>query len=246
MSGKVIDKRRVMALLDICERTVYRLMNSGVLQPVNTGTRLSFDEEEVLRLKQARLNPARFHKDMIGMLLAKIQALESRMSAVTKILNIRNEPLELTGPEYKNLHRMAEHYSAEGWSPHAEEQWADIFLRFRIEDVEQMAQETGDPHPWRPFLKLASTMFGNTYDPGLRDQLSSGKSNVFQVAGLWCTMHGETIKDFDLIVKRDSAPSKKLLKHLKKTQERVATASTASQAPQSGLWSELLHPVGDV
>ena len=165
-------------------------------------------------------DPFTFNKDMMGMLLAKVQTLESQMSAVMRILNIRHDALDLTGPEYKNLHIMAEHYSTEGWPPHAEETWADLFVRFRIEDLEQIAQVTDDQHPWRPFLKLVSTMHLNSYDTTWRNQLASGKTNIFQVAGIWCTLKGETSKTFDLLVKRDAEPSRKLVRKLQNGREQ--------------------------
>ncbi len=235
--SKIVSKDRAITLLEISERTFYRLMNSGLLKPVYEGRKVGFYEEEVLQLKRVRNDPVSLNKDLVGMLLAKVQTLENQMSAVMRILNIKFDPLKLTSPEYRNLYLMADHYGREGWPPQAEEQWADVFVRLRLEDFEEISSIVGSEHPWIPFLRLATTMYMACADSAYRGQLAAGRTNVFQVAGIWCTLKGETVKEFDLHIKRSAQPSNKLVKKLGKTRTVAPRPEhpSAQLAPQPNL-----------
>jgi hypothetical protein len=83
-----------------------------------------------------------------------------------------------------------------------------------------MERITGDEHPWRPILKLAASMHLRPWNTRLRDLLGSGRSNVHQVAGMWSVLKERSQKEFHMLVDRDSAPSRKLIRKLAKDQDQ--------------------------
>lgn len=219
MGSKMVTKQKAADLLDVTERSIYRYMRQGILKVSYQGGRAYLFEEDVLQLKHQKENKPKIppSRETIPFLLARVQTLESRVSAMMRILNMKYENLSLTDPEYRTLHQMADVYSTQGWPPHSEEQWADTFIRIRLEDMEKIEECTEDPHPWRCFLRLVTSMHLNSYNKDLRDQFASGRNNVHSIAGIWCTLKGESPRTFDLLLQRDAEPLKKLMKKLGKT-----------------------------
>lgn len=216
---KVLTLETAAEKLDVSPRTIYRYLRDGRLRAEYRDKRPYILAEDVEQLKKTWEEPTKtpISRDTIPMLLARLQTLESEMAVVKRLLNISYEELNLSSREYKVLHEMAEVYSVEGWPPHAEEQWADTFLRIKLEDLEKMEAAVEDPHPWKPFLRLAATMHVNPYNASLRDQLGAGRNSIHAVAAIWCTLKGETPKTFDVLVQRDAAPFRKLMRRLGRT-----------------------------
>lgn len=153
------------------------------------------------------------------MMMGEILSLKTMVGTLARLLNVKYEPLNLTDSEYKNLFLMAELFANEGWPPHVEEMWADTFLRMKIEDFQRLAEVTQDPHPWRPFLKLARSMHESPSNQALKDQFGAGRNNIHAVAGIFCVTAGVSPKDFTLLSERDAVPSKKLIKGRLKSQK---------------------------
>lgn len=219
MGSKILTKPTAATMLDVSERTIYRLMKQGVLRTETKGRNIYLVEEDVLKLKKIRLDGPviTINRDTIPMLVARVQTLENQVATLMRLLNVKYEALSLTDSEYKLLYDMAESYSLEGWPPHAEEQWADMFVRMKMEDLEKLEEVSGDKHPWRHILRLATSMHLNSYSKDLRDQFAAGRNNIHSVAGVWCTLKGESPKSFDLLLQRDTLPIHKLMKKLTKT-----------------------------
>lgn len=220
MGTKFLKKERAAALLGVSRRTIFRYLERGLLKPAFDGKQIGVWEEDVLKLKNAREidAPTALDRDLVMKLMVEIDTLQGQMATVLRILNVKFDALNLTDPEYRSLYAMIDTYSVQGWSPHIEQQMADTFVRLRIEDFERLEAVTGDPHPWRPILRLATTMHLSAFDRGLQDQLAAGRSNVHNISGMWCTLKGSSPKAFDLLVQRDAAPVKKLLRQLAKNQ----------------------------
>jgi DNA-binding transcriptional MerR regulator len=226
--NRFLKKSKAASILGVSSRTIFRYLEKGLLVPAYCGSGIGVWEEDVLKLKKLREQdaPTAMDRELVMRLLAEVETLKSQMSTVLRILNIKFDPLNLTTPEYRSLHRMAELYSNEGWPPQAEQQWADTFVRLRIDDLEEMKDASGDEHPWICLLKLVTTMHLNAYDKSLQDQLASGKANVHSVAGTWCILKGKTAAEFALITRREGAPNRRLVRKLGKTrraQEAVPT-----------------------
>lgn len=215
MSGKILTKKRAADILGLSERSVYRYMQLGRLRVVYEGKMSGIPEEEVYKLKQVLTGPTPSKLD-VSMLLARVLTLENKVAVLERIANVHYEPLNLTLPEYRTLHQMAEVFATQGWAPHVEEQWADTLVRLKLEDLEKLEEALEDPHPWRAFLKLASSMHLNCYQTELRPQFAAGKNNVVSIATIWCTLKGESPKTFDLLMERDASPNRKLMKKLAK------------------------------
>ncbi len=219
LGSKFITKQKAASILGVSTRTISRYLARGLLKAAHDGKRIGAFEEEVLHFKrnQAEEVPLAVNRMSFGMLVARVQSLEHLVGTMARILNIRYEPLKLTDPEYLTLYRMAEQYATEGWPPHAEDMWADTFLRIKLDDLEAIARITEDEHPWRPLLRLAKSMHAKPYQPELREQFASGLTNIHGTSSIYCIMKGESPKMFDLLVERGAIPDKKLMRNLSKT-----------------------------
>lgn len=217
--GKLVTKGAAARMLNVSERSVYRYMRQGLLKVTYSQNRALISIDDVLQLKHTWENKPKIppSRESVPFLIARVSVLEGQVAAMMRILNIKYEALNLTDPEFRVLHQMADVYSNEGWPPHAEEQWADTFVRMRLEDLEKLETCTEDPHPWRCFLRLATSMHLTPYNKELREQLSAGRNNILSIAGIWCTLKGEGPRTFDLLTHRDAEPVKKLMKQLSKT-----------------------------
>lgn len=222
-SSKFVTTRQAAQLLGVTMRTVYRYTTKGILSykiEDAKGKKLLIDEEDIIKWKKGRrevlANP--LQRDIIAKQQAEIQTLKTQMATVMRLLNIRYDALNMTLPEYDTFYRAAEQASVEGWAPHSEEMWADYFVRIKTEDLEKISLATNDPHPWRPFLRLAATMHLNPWNKELTELLAAGRSNVQQVAGIWCVLKEESPRTFDVLQERDAAPLKKLVRRMQKAQ----------------------------
>lgn len=220
-SSKFMTTKQAATLLGVSMRTLYRYVEKGLIEAKCEGRHLFINEEDVTRVKKGRRDmlSSPVKRDILYKLQAKVQELEATLSVVTRMLNITRNPLELTLPEADLLYKSAEQASIEGWPPHVEEQWAEYFMRLTVETFEKIELATNDPHPWRPFLRLAITMHLNPWDKRLEQMLGAGRNNVQQTAGIWCVLKGVSPRTFDVLQDRDAAPLKKLVRRLKKDQK---------------------------
>lgn len=217
-SSKYVTIEQAARLMGCHPRSIYRYARRGVVQTKCEGRHTFVLEEDVLAWKRGRRDPlsSELKKDIVAKLQAEVQTLKTQMAACMRILNIRYDPLNLTVPEYENLYRSAEQLSVEGWSPHVEEMWAEYFVRLRVEDLEKIELGTSDKHPWRPFMRLAATMHVNPYNKELSDMLGAGRTNIQQVAGVWCVLKEESPRTFDILLERDATPLKKLVRRMQR------------------------------
>lgn len=216
MGSGFVTKEKAAAILDCHLVTIYKYIKKGYLRTETKGRHILVCEDDLLQFKKAKDEPLPFpvNKITIAQLFARVTVLESYVSVIRRLLNIKYEPLSLTDPEIRNLYLMATEYAINGWPPHAEEMWADTFVRMKMEDLQQLEQVTEDPHPWRPFLRLAASMHTQGYDH--KDQFAAGRNNVHVLGSLWCQLKGESVKDFDLMVGKDGVPLKKVMNRMKR------------------------------
>lgn len=208
-----------MSILGISKTTFYRYLKSGKLRAAHDGRTIGAYEDEVYQLKKSLDDPfpIAVSRVTLSAMLARIQTLELRVATLSKILDVRYEPLNMTEPEYRSLYESSKYFSEHGWPPQAEQQLADIFLRIKPEDFERMSEATKEEHPWQPVLRLVHSMYLRPFTPELRDMFSAGLNNVNAIAGIYCTLKGATPKSFDLMVDRHATPDPKLMKKLGKT-----------------------------
>ncbi len=221
-SSKFVTTKYAASILGVTDRTIYRYTKKGLLEARCEGRSLLISEEDVVKMKKGRRDmlASPLQRDVIAKLMAEVQALKIKVQTMEWMLNIKYEPLNLSLPEADLLYKAAQQFSVEGWAPHIEEQWADYFVRMKIEDFEKIELATNDNHPWRPFLRLASTMHLNPWNKGLEQALAAGRTNIHQTAGVWCILKGDSPRTFDVLTERDATPLKKLIRRLKKDQNR--------------------------
>jgi excisionase family DNA binding protein len=219
-SSKFISTKEAAERLGCTTRTIYRYTQKGILQAECRGRQLYILEDDILQHQKGKreLLTSPLDRNVIAKLIVEIQDLKGKVATISKFLNIRNEPLNLTIPEYSLFYQAADQYSKEGWPPHIEEMWSENFSRMRIEDLTALEQATGDAHPWRPFLRLVTTMYLNPWNPELRDMFGAGMNNVERLGGMWCVLKEESPRTFDILVDRDATPFKKLLNKLTRKQ----------------------------
>lgn len=220
MGSNYITVIQAAKILGTSPRSIYRYATRGLLQTQREGRHTFVSEDDLKLIKKGRhdLLSSSLKKDIISVLQMQVQTLTLQMATVLRLLNIKYDPLKLTASEYLNLYQTAEEFSTVGWPPHAEEMWADYFARFTVEDLDAIKLTTSDKHPWRPFLRLATTMHLNPYDKQLTDLLAAGRMNIQHIAGIWCVLQEESPRTFDILQERDAAPLKKLIRRLQKAQ----------------------------
>jgi len=225
MGSNYITVEQAAKLLGTSTRSIYRYATKGLLQTQREGRHTYVLENDLKSLKKGRhdLLSSPLKKDVVSILQAQVQTLTMQMATVMRLLNIKYEPLNFTTPEYLNLYQTAEEFSTTGWPPHAEEMWADYFVRFTVEDLEAIRLASTDNHPWRPLLRLVTTMHLNPYDKQLTEILAAGRMNIQHIAGIWCVLQEESPRTFDILQERDAAPLKKLIRRLQRGQTKNAT-----------------------
>lgn len=219
-SQKYITRLEAAELLGISGRSISRYMDKGLIRFEYRGKVAYLLEEDVLHLDKGRKDPAStpLNRHTFERMQVEIDALKAQMAVVLRILNLRHMELTLTSAEYKNLYEGANQLASEGWPPHIEEQWSDVFLRIRVEDLEKIEPLVGDPHPWRAFLRLATSMHLRPWDKNLREIFAEGRKRLEQVAGMWCVLRGESSKNFDMLSKHHASPFKPTMRRMKKSQ----------------------------
>lgn len=221
-SPKFITIPQAAALIGCSERSVFRYTKKGILHWKHEGRSTLVSEEDVRTLRKGRHDAASMtstvKRDIVTKLQIEVQTLKTQMATVMRLLNVRHEPLNFTLPEYKLFYQSAEQMSTEGWSPHVEEMWAEYFVRVTVEDLEGIERATEDKHPWRPLLRLVTTMHLNPYDKALTEMLAAGRTNIQHIAGVWCVLREESPRTFDILQERDAAPLKKLVRRMARSQ----------------------------
>lgn len=209
-----LTKEEAGDILDKSPRTIHRYIEKGWLEPVFKGRNIGTTRDSVYKLKEELEREVNPYKVSIQTLEARLMVAESRIGAMMRLLNMRNEPLRLTDPEMKSFYDMVELCSRQGWPPHNEEMLIDSFMRMDEDALEQCEKIVGDEHPWRPFLMLAGTMRAAIFNRALQTDIDLAASHLNVLAHVWCRRKGETTKTFDLLVARDASPLKKLLNRL--------------------------------
>ncbi len=220
MGSNYLTIDQAAAILGVNKRSIYRYVNRGVLRSQYDGHNTLILEEDVRHVKKGRHDAlsSPVKRDLVVNLQAQIQTLQMQMATVMRILNVRYDPLGFTVPEYLNLYKSAQELSTNGWAPQHEEIWSEYFVRMTVEDLESLEVASDDKHPWRPFLRLVTTMHLNPYNKHLVEMFAAGRTNIQHIAGVWCVLKEESPRTFDVLQERDAAPLKKLVRKLQKYQ----------------------------
>ena len=232
VEGNAVTTARAAEMLGMSVRNLYRLVRKGLVRRAPLGDSTGVLEEDVLALSRARQELAAegpgelaVNQATLTMLMARLQALESRVATVLRLMNLDTTPLVLTDPEALAFYRSAVELSETGWSPFVESQWADAFIRMRVDNLEQLERVAEDPHPWRVLHRLCATMMLVPFDRTLVADLSLGKANLFALVGIWCQLKGVGPREMDALVAREGVPGRRAVQR--------AARNRSSDAPVS-------------
>lgn len=205
-------------------KTVYNYLNKGWLETVHKNNVLGTSRTSLFNLKHKLDKDLTPHAAVMQLMEARIIMLESRVTAMMRLLNLRSEPLVLTDPEAESFFQMVEHGSKKGWPPHNEDVLVNSFMRMTEENIEQFERVSGDPHPWRSFLLLAGTMRHALFDKSLQHDIELAAAHLNVLALMWCQKKGDTVKSFDLLVAREATPLKRMINRLEKEKLKTTVA----------------------
>ncbi len=222
-----ISKEEAALILGKSTRTIFRYLDRGWLKPITRGGQVGATRASVYELKQEIEKEVNPYLVAIGIIESRLMVMEGRVSAMMRLLNLKNQRLTLTDPEAASLYSMVDHSSKNGWTPHNEEILIDTFMRLDDSNLEQFEKLIGDEHPWRPFLMLAGTMRHAMFNRQFQTDIELAASHLNVLAQLWCKRKGETAKAFELLSARDAAPLKKLINRMERDRLKTNTPGEA-------------------
>lgn len=220
-----ISMERAADALGVSKRQVYKYIAKGQLTTHKDGGHTLVNRHDVRALIEARkkgvgkaVNPM-----TVARLDAEVQLLRKQVDTLMRLQDIRYEPLDLTAEDLSNLHQMAAHRIQNPWSPYEEKMWCDVFVRIRLEDLEKIAEHTGEEDPWRPFYALAKAMFNHPQDQENKLILSAGKNNLERIGFIWSDKLGmKDARDIDRMVKKDDVAVRRMDRKLERIQQKLA------------------------
>lgn len=189
MTGVSIEK--AAEILGVSPKTIHRHRQRGALRVGDQGwgSGVALDDVEALRRigGEAGVDPD------AGALITLKQSIDEQATRLARLRWIMGGGTDR--PALHSLERMAlwEHARAgtgPGWPPHIEPSIADWLGRVRLTDLRAVSESGGDPHPWRPLLRLARTLLVAAYIVELRPTLAIAAERITQLAQHWCAAHG--------------------------------------------------------
>jgi excisionase family DNA binding protein len=224
-----LTKEEAAKVLGIHVVTVFRMIARGELRAIRRGRFIGVFEEDVLALQSAksdngqdRLAGVSIEPDVLARHQVELHTLRHEVNQLLRLVDARRDTLRGSNLEMIALYRTASDFSERGWSPYAEEVWVHNFLSLSSNNFRQLENATIDPHPWRPFMRLANTMLLRPYNHELREQLCAARDHVEQMVGVWFEMKGLSPRLLGRMLREDASPSQRLLTRLEKGQRRLA------------------------
>jgi DNA-binding transcriptional MerR regulator len=164
MAQKYMTVEDAAAHLGVSTRTVRTYIQQDLLstkkQPGSPRKWLDPEEIEELRLDRQEHNATA--PKIRGELLrhrAQLRRMRAELDAVMRILDTRNEPLQLRADQARGVYQAClAQLSQPGWRVDEIDPWVRVFFRISEEDFEAMMGSVNDPKPWVPFLKLVQRM----------------------------------------------------------------------------------------
>ncbi len=208
-----ISTSRAADALGVTERSIRSYIRKGQLASRKDGVHTLVSRADVKALTEAKKRGlGRSYNAMtIAKMDAKLQIMEKQLETVMRMLDIRYEPLSLSDEDFGSLYMMAEHYLKTPWAPHEETMWCDVFVRFRVEDMEKLAEVVGDPDPWRPFYALAKAMFSHPHNADNKLMLSAGVNNIERIGFAWSQqVENKKGGDVQKLIKKDDVQVRRI------------------------------------
>ena len=151
----LITRTEAMKILGVQRRVLFKYMKRGYLRKVNHNSRLYLDRDDVLAFKEAQENPlSKPDAVILAKVCAQVREQQGEIDVIKRLLDLYNEPLNLEDFSINALYSAAIALDISTWDEGWENEWAELLVRFREEDLFQLERITGDEHPWKPFYKL--------------------------------------------------------------------------------------------
>lgn len=116
-------------------------------------------EVEELRVARAEGNRVVVGREEFASLRGQVRRLQSTVEVLLRVLDVKDNPLHVTREYGENLYVLClEQVRAGAWTEAEIAPWVEIFLRLSEEDLQVIAEVTGDRKPWVPFLRLVTAM----------------------------------------------------------------------------------------
>lgn len=229
MGSRFLTKAEAAKVLGCSVRTIFAKIARGELRPVANGPTVGVLEEDVIAMRDSkrrqegeRVLPFAINRQTLMRLHNEVSVLRHDMNQVLRVLNIRREPLKASNLEITSLYKTATTYADEGWPPQVEETWVNYLLRLTTHHFSQIEAATKDRHPWRPFLRLISTMVLRPYNTELSIQLVSARDSIQTAVAVWFEIKHLPPRQLDAMLSKDGRPSKRLLGVLERRQQKFA------------------------
>lgn len=222
-----ITKEAAAKRLGVTVRTVRNHMNRRLLRPGDPHRPGSVDESSVERLAIVHASPRQSSIELSDLRM-RVQQLEARVSTVQRLLGLNIRPLRLRDQELAALHRMAEHAAREGWSPHEELRWVDVFERLALEDLAALKEVTGMPNAWAPFYRLCSAMRFAALDPSLTPRFRAAACHLARLAAIWVYADESSVATARRVLKRETKLDGRVLRKLRRRRAINAREGTSN------------------
>jgi excisionase family DNA binding protein len=194
--------REAASFLGVTERTIRNYTKKGLLSKEKKGREPRLRVEEVTSLKEDMESAAPIvTRQEILRHRAQIRRLESHMEVVLRMLDAKDAPLGMSAAYSAELYQFAcAHLKKSSWEVSEVSPWTEIFERLSEDDLATISDATKDPHPWRTFLRLCTSMmsfvvgqpgYATSLDlQGLHRSLSSSRRKLRVSAFIYGEMAG--------------------------------------------------------
>jgi hypothetical protein len=149
--------------LGVTTKTVRNLIRGGYLTVIKRerDRRKYLDPSEVEEVRVAREAGGRVSvsREEFASLRGQVRRLQATVEVLLRVLDVKDNPLRVTSEYGEKLYVLClEQVRVGAWSESEIAPWVEVFLRLSEEDLEVIAQATGDRKPWAPFLRLVASM----------------------------------------------------------------------------------------
>jgi hypothetical protein len=182
------------AVLGLSPKSVHRYRRRGLLRAEKSwgGGVLEQEVEAMQRARQSRSNARLSPTDRaaIEAVRGDLPELADRLDKLRCIMGVGRARPPLGEVETATLWTLATMPPIDVSSPHVSSYLGELLPRVRHTDLEAMSAASGDPHPWRPLLHLATSLALAVDDPALQLEFASARQQLERHAWAWCEAQG--------------------------------------------------------
>lgn len=146
--------------LKVSVRTIHNYVRKGLLEKTVKDGKASVKASGVEDLVVETAFPSMTRSNWIEV-CSRLRRLEERMSVVTSMLGMRNDPLRPNEENALGLHSQAKKACmSTSWEDKELDMWCDVLGRIDEVSLTSIAKATGDIQPWFVYLDLCRMLSG--------------------------------------------------------------------------------------